>query len=131
MKLLGRTLVILLAALVVVGAALGFAQTGYADALIPTMPDGAGSAPPGFDAGTAAAAGTIVTVEQRTPPTDGVRPEGRSAGGLFGAVDIAKDLGIIGLLVGLVALAPQRLNRRRGRTRRQPTRASPEPPIQA
>ena len=110
MKLIGRTLVILLAALLVVGAAVGFAQSSYAASLVPTVPAGErGAAPPSFNS-TVDAPDATATGASAQPVFDAgeSRPEGGNAGGFFSAVAMVKNLGIMGLIVGVVVLAPSR-----------------------
>lgn len=147
MKIIVRTLIILFAALIVVAAAVGFAQSSFAAAVAPGMPaEERGAAPVLVTTGDASSvdntgssltftvsdgtAAADVTAAGATAPsvataasTDaapvfeggGSRPDHGAAGGVQGAVPLAKNLSIMALLVGVVALAPQGLSRLRRR----------------
>ena len=146
MKTIVRTLIILLAAMIVVAVAVGFAQSSFAVALAPGMPaeergaapvlvtnvvdgtaDTAGSSVT-FDAGdsTAAAdtdtngAGTASATTATAPvfAGGGSRPGHDAAGGIQGALPLAKNFVIMALIVGMVAFMPQGFARlRQGRIR--------------
>jgi hypothetical protein len=124
MKLLGRTLVILLAALVVVGAAIAFAQSSYADALLPTGAGGEmarnGNAETTEDSQEGADTTATIGSERPVFAEGRTRPEGGMGQGLFGAVEIVKNVVIMALLVALVALASQVTRSLRHRRRAAP-----------
>jgi hypothetical protein len=137
MKIIVHTLVILLAALVVVAAAVGFAQSSFAVALAPNMPAEERGAAPIFvtnaeTAGADAAGSTVAFTVASNADTDttaasttqasittagagaapvlaseGSRPDHDGAGGMQGALPLAKNFAIIALIVGAVALGSQ------------------------
>ena len=110
MKLLGRTLAILAAAMLIVGALI---------ALTPSS--SAGAFDRRFPANGAAVAGQTAQTALGGAPTAGNAPSGEFRGererghaaSLFGAVTIAGDLVVIGVIVAVVRLATRALGRRR------------------
>lgn len=128
MKIIIRTLIILVAALVVVAAAVGFAQSSFAVALAPGMPaeqrgaapvlvtgtETAGAETAGADATGSAAAFTIAG--------GGFRPDHDGAGGVQGLLPLAKNSAIVALIVGVVALSSQGFDRLRHRRMQLPVR---------
>ena len=152
MKVIVRTLIILVAALIVVAAAVGFAQSSFAVALAPGMPaEERGAAPvlvtstdtTGTDATVstvtfttpdsataddAAAAGTTgatsVTNTGAAPAFTGESTHGGhgEASGIQGALPLAKNFAIMALIVGVVALTSQGVNRLRQRRMYLPAR---------
>ncbi|MEI7772776.1 MAG: hypothetical protein WCI67_22495 [Chloroflexales bacterium] len=91
MKVLGRTLAILFAALLVSGAAYALGSAGLAGGAASGPPGSAvardGGPPAGFQAG------------------EGHRPGGdrEGGGGVFGALEVGKNLAIMAIIVALVA----------------------------
>jgi hypothetical protein len=92
MQIIRRTLAILAAALLVAGVTFGMAQSSGAQSL-------------NWQRG-AAASGTINadTAGAGSPRPGGFEHEGNRSPSLFGAVEMLKDLVIVGIIVGLVAL---------------------------
>jgi hypothetical protein len=146
MKIIIRTLVILVAALIVVAAAVGFAQSSFAVALAPGMPaEERGAAPvlvtsvdtssadvadstSAFTAATSTTAGDTSATGTATAGSEaastigasvfaggGARPDHDAAGSIQGAVPLAKNFGMMALIVGVVALASQGVDRLRRR----------------
>ncbi|MFN8465815.1 MAG: hypothetical protein U0X20_09705 [Caldilineaceae bacterium] len=143
MKVIVRTLIILAAALIVVAAAVGFAQSSFAVALAPNLPaeergeapvfvtdaetagaDATGSSVTFSAAGTTASdatqAGTTTadtgaadTGEAPVLAGEGSRPGHGEAGGIQGVLPLAKNFAIMALIVGVVALGSQGLARLR------------------
>lgn len=137
MKIIVRTLIILVAALIVVAAAVGFAQSSFAAALAPGMPAEERGAAPVLvtNADTTSADGTVSTVTFTTPDSataagaaaaaftgEGTRGGHDEAGGIQGALPLAKNFAIMALIVGVVALASQGANRLRRQRRYLPAR---------
>jgi hypothetical protein len=109
MRIIGRTLAILAAAMIVVGITFGFTESSGASALAPARP--AHNA----EAQSQSADGTIdASTAGRTglPAGEFGHGHNRSAS-LFGAVEIVKNLVIIGIIVALVALAKRMAGGRR------------------
>lgn len=112
MKLIGRTIIILIAALVVVGATFAYGRSGYAGGgreRFPTQGDAAAqdssAGQPGFDpAAPGAGSG-----EFRRGEGPGGRDHNRGPS-LFGVGEIVKDLLIIGIIVAAVSLVMHRWN---------------------
>ena len=107
MKLIGRTLIILAAALVVAGATFAYGQSGYAGGRESFAERGvqaqqAGQPAPGADRGDFRRGGPGGREHDRGPS-------------LFGIGEIVKDLLIIGVIVAAVALATRGLRGRRDR----------------
>lgn len=96
MQIIRRTLTILLAALVVSGVAFGVAQSSGAQSLGPARAMHGASAGGTINADTAGAS---------SPRPGRFEHEGNRSPSLFGAVEMLKDLVIIAIIVGLVALA--------------------------
>lgn len=134
MKILGRTIAILAAALVVVGAAAWFADTDYAQGLgsigrgrgeIGRLPAGAAGALFGSGQGRGASPG----VEGQQLPGDtggfareeGVGREGHRSASIFGIREVIKNLVIMGVIVAAVIL----IDRMAGGRRRE---RGPRPP---
>ena len=143
MKIIVRTLIILVAALIVVAAAVGFAQSSFAVALAPGMPAEERGAAPVLvtSADTTGTDATVSTVTFTTPDSatavdaatadatgatsaagSGAAPAfaGESshgghgeAGGIQGALPLAKNFAMMALIVGVVALASQGAGRLR------------------
>lgn len=110
MNMIKRTIVILLAALVVVGAVVGLNQAGALAGM-----SGRGGPPQGqqLEAG-AAAAGDAGDATSARPPFarhGGEHGEGASLGGL---VEVGKNLAVIAVIVALVGLAGKVLQRGAG-----------------
>jgi hypothetical protein len=104
MRIIGRTLAIIAAALVVAGITFGVAQSSGAQSLGPNrqMP---GAATAGQSAGG--------TINASRPRPNGFEHEGNRTPSLFGAVEIVKDVAIIGVIVALVAQATRMIRGRR------------------
>lgn len=129
MKIIVRTLIILIAAFIVVAAAVGFAQSSFAVALAPGMPAEERGAAPVFvtsvdtssadaaDSASAFTAGSEAASTTGAPvfAGGGSRPDHGEAGGIQGAVPLAKNFAIVALIVGVVALAAQGVDRLRRR----------------
>ncbi len=114
MKIIGRTLAILAAALAVAGITFALAQNGLISAGRGGRPDrGAfsqgGQFQPGFDQPPGDAPFDHGNFQSR-PDREG----GRGAS-LFGAVEIVKNLAIMGLIVAIVTLLMRRLPTARDR----------------
>ena len=92
MRIIPRTFAILAAAMIVVGITFGFAQSSSAQALTSARP-ARNAATQGQSAG-----GT------RGRPHGEFGHEGNRSPSLFGAVEIVKNLVIVGIIVALVAL---------------------------
>lgn len=111
MKLIGRTLIILAAALVVVGGTFAYVQSGFAGGGRDRFAERAGGfarpanpGQPGF--GPSAGRGEFGRGE--------FGPGGRDRGpSLFGIGEIIKDLAIIGIIVAVVTTLTGALSRRR------------------
>ena len=108
MRIIRRTLAILAAALVVIGITFGFAQSSNAQSLSRPRP-----------ARSAAAQGRPAG-EFSGAPGRGFEHEGNRSPSLFGAIEIVKDLAVVGIIVALVTLMTRARRRRRpvGRARR-------------
>jgi hypothetical protein len=117
MKLLGRTLVILLAALVVVGVAAGFGQSSFANSTSPRREAGfRDDAPPNFNQGEGTTGTNTSGSSGRPALTEGRgRPEGGQGINIFGMMDIVKNFVIVGGIVAVVALASAMVQRIRPR----------------
>ncbi|HJZ45811.1 MAG TPA: hypothetical protein VKE41_01555 [Roseiflexaceae bacterium] len=105
MHIFRRTLTILAAALIVVGITFSLAQSSYAQSLTPARQARSSalqsqSATDTINTATANASGTL----DRTAQAGGFEREGNRSPSLFGAVDILKNLVIVGIIVALVAL---------------------------
>lgn len=111
MKIISRTLVILAAALVVVGITFAVARSGYLTSAARQGP------PSGFSQGQAGAS-------QGT----GVRAE-RGAGGLFALFEVGKNLGIIAVIVAIVAPISYVLSRRKQRNSIRRQASPPDPQV--
>lgn len=138
MKIIVHTLIVLVAALIVVAAAVGFAQSSFAVALAPGMPaEERGAAPvlvTSADISSADAADSAATFTAAASTTEGdtggtgttavgsatastaeapdfagvgSRPDHDAAGGIQGVAPLAKNFGIMALIVGAVTLASQ------------------------
>lgn len=131
MKTLVRTLIILLAAVLVSGATYAFGQSGAAQSLLARGRgrggefERGGFPPPegGFERGGGAEGGF-------RPPEGGFERgpgEGRRGGGLFGAVQMVRPLLIITLIIAGGALLSRVFGRRSGRGNRRPPSAAAPP----
>jgi hypothetical protein len=95
MQIIRRTVAILVAALLVAGVTFGVAQSSGAQSLNWATPMRGTAASGTINADTAGAG---------SPRPGGFEHEGNRSPSLFGAVEMLKDLVIIGVIVGLVAL---------------------------
>jgi hypothetical protein len=107
MKIIGRTLAILAAALVIVGALLAFASSSYTTGLGSGMPDRpavvqTSTTETATNGGAAAASATA-----------GFHHAEASGASLFGIVEVLKNLIIVGVIITIVALGKRLLGRKR------------------
>ncbi|MCX6046729.1 MAG: hypothetical protein NT075_16620 [Chloroflexi bacterium] len=107
MQLLGRIAIILAAALLVVGIAIGLSHTSYLQNMTPTRGE---FAPQSMTGGTAG--NTVARTRSQDSGDSGGRNrefgrEGHNAASLFGIVQVIQNLLIIGLIVLPFALAPR------------------------
>ena len=116
MKIIGRTLVILAAALVVVGITFAVARSGYLTSAARQGP------PSGFSQGQAGAS-------QGTGARGGPGRGERGSGGLFALFEVGKNLGIIAVIVAIVAPMSYVLSRRKQRTSTQRQASPPDPQV--
>lgn len=111
MKTLGRTLIILVAALVVVAATMAFGQTPSAAALLaqpgrPMLEGSEGRVAPGTLPTTGDTATATTAAPTQPPMRRGeARPGAGGTAGLMGWLGIGKNLGLIAALVVAVELA--------------------------
>ena len=111
MKLVGRTVAIVLAALLVCGATYALGTAGL-------LGSGRGEFRERQRAGQTNATGT--QLETQAQPPQGQFPEGfegrgrggREGGGLFGLFEVGKSLAIVALIVAVVASAQSMIRRR-------------------
>lgn len=117
MKIITRTVVILLVAVLVIGATIGLVNAGAIPGLSEEMP--ARNAPAFSDNTTDATTSVAAPNFQHGSEGMGHHEEG---GGIGGAVTIGKNLGIIAVIVAIVASAIALIERlgRRGRGQRTP-----------
>ncbi len=122
MKILGRIAIILTAALLVVGIAIGLSQTGYLQNMTPTRGDFGSQIATGVTASTTVATtGQPSSVDSTTVNHEFAR-EGHNAASLFGIVQVLQSLIIIGLIVSPFAIAPRFMRKR------EPGASSGQPP---
>jgi hypothetical protein len=109
MRIIGRIVAICAAAVLVAGITFGLAQSSSAQSLAPAWPAQSAAAQ------SQSSGGTIDASSDRASgrPAHGPGHEGNRSPSLFGALEIVKDLAIIGIIVALVALVT-RVSRSRG-----------------
>jgi hypothetical protein len=125
MKLLLRTLAILVAGLLISGATFAIVGSSYAQALLPSGPqrgEAAGQRPPEMNAGTSAGTAADGT-SSATPRAGEFGREGGGRPGGFAAVELLKNLGIIAVIVA-IGVPIQRLASRR-KTHKRPAAVAP------
>jgi hypothetical protein len=114
MKLIGRIIAILALALVVIGILLAFVSSSSASSTGGAMPE------------RPAAAEAIATTAGDAPARSHEEASGFS---LFGAVEVLKNLVVVGMIVAIVANAKRLLGRKRRPV--APPRPRPLPPTAA
>ena len=123
MRLIARTLIILIAALLVCGATYALAGSAYAQTAFPARAgrgENAEGRPPAFTPGTANGTGSTAAARPNRPGGE------RGAGGGFSAFEVLKNLAIVALIVAIGAPIAH-LARRRARSAAQPPALSDTP----
>ena len=103
MRILARTLAILAAALVVAGGAFALGQSSYAQAQFQAGPARSAGVEGSSATAASAAAGAPTTANNGAAFGRHEHEGGRSPS-LFGAVEVFKNLAIIGIIVAIVSL---------------------------
>lgn len=114
MRILARTLVILVAALIVAGGTFALGQSSYAQAQLPARPSRSVGVQESSAPAAGAATGAATMSNDNAAFVEHEHEGGRSPS-LFGAVEVFQNLAIIGIIVAIVSFV-KRIWRRRPNT---------------